>query len=135
MLRLLEAESASLSCPKEAGKMMFDEAISQLARSGMTHFGAIANKRAGEFMLSCEDEEWAQHYLSKSVELYGEWGASVKAEQLVAKYDFVKLGGDDDSGRIVPTFLQGREHFDSNRDSYARTRMSMLKAELSSERS
>lgn len=91
MLELLKAEKKSFSIPlsQEVDKFLYDDAISQLLRTGFIHYGAVANERAGDFMFRRNDSYWAEQYLSRSAALYRQWGALVKVEQLQMKYPFL----------------------------------------------
>jgi hypothetical protein len=59
------------------------------ARSGFSVIEAIANERAGEYMISVGDLFWAETYLSRALLLYGEWGATPKMRQMVDNYNFL----------------------------------------------
>lgn len=118
MLLLLVAERKSLHADVNTGKKAYERAISQFARTGFTHFAAIAFERAGEFSLQRGDTFWAKHYLCHAVDKYDEWGASVKVGQLHRLYPFI-----EDRRNIVPEpgvvmSFRGREQFDSTKDSH-----------------
>lgn len=86
-LWLLEAEYATLNrrgSRPQKDKIMnaFDSAISAAARSGLVHDAALANERAGLWFQSLGDEFWASSYLSRAHDLYLEWGADAKADDL-----------------------------------------------------
>jgi len=55
ILKLLQAEQSAMPAKKavseHVGREMYDEAIIQLSRCGMSHFAVIANERAGELLL------------------------------------------------------------------------------------
>jgi hypothetical protein len=93
MRMILESEAATFAATatgKDGGKqvrVMFDRAISTALRSGLSHFAAIANERAAEFMLSVGDEFWGQSYLTAARDCYSKWGAEAKAAQIEAKYN------------------------------------------------
>jgi hypothetical protein len=78
-----------LTGKKDDVKKAFDEAISLLARSGFTRYGAIANECLGKYMLRNNDQFWAECYLSQAAGRYAEWGAAVKVNRLFASYPFI----------------------------------------------
>ncbi|CAB9503395.1 Histidine kinase [Seminavis robusta] len=110
MLRLLEAEKKTLSssCSIETGRRLYDEAISQLSRSGFTNLCAIANELAGEFTSSRGDSYWTEQYLANSMGLYAEWGASVKVEHMRSQHGFLK----PPTNRRRSVSLRGRQRFE-----------------------
>eukprot|EP00957_Ditylum_brightwellii_P015613 1177994-Ditylum_brightwellii.AAC.1 len=56
------------------------------ARNGFVHDRALANERAGKYMLQSGDKYFAFHYLSVAIQLYSRWGAKAKAEHLLSKH-------------------------------------------------
>lgn len=78
-------------------RQKFDKAVVSAARSGVTHFQALANERAGMYSIEKSNyhcttdpakpiDEWARHYISSAVTLYAEWGAFGKVDQLRKKH-------------------------------------------------
>jgi hypothetical protein len=90
-LQLLQAERASVrrNRPVALVKQEFSNTMSIAARSGFSVIEAIANERAGEYMISVGDSFWAETYLSRALLLYSEWGAKPKMRQMVDKYSFL----------------------------------------------
>lgn len=76
-------------------KKAFDDAISSSARTGFSQVEAIANERAGHFMLAAGDAFWGRSYVLRSWHLYHEWGAVAKVRQMERKYDFLQDSVDD----------------------------------------
>ncbi|KAL3914204.1 MAG: hypothetical protein SGARI_000247 [Bacillariaceae sp.] len=123
LLALLDAEQNSRNRNKDPqdGKRMYDRAISQFARSGLVHYGAIANELAGLYMLEKKDDYWAEHYLSQACIRYSQWHAHVKVDMICEKYDNVEFE-ESDSARFA---IQGKNRFDSARDSMERSSTSL----------
>eukprot|EP00957_Ditylum_brightwellii_P168357 12815595-Ditylum_brightwellii.AAC.1 len=71
---------AVLKGEKELAKQKYDAAITTSARTGFIHDRALANERAGIYMLKSGDKYLAFHYLSSAIQLYSRWGAKAKAE-------------------------------------------------------
>ena len=116
MLLLLRAEYNALKASIALGKKAYDAAISCFARTGSTHFCAIAYERAGEFALQRGDIFWAKHYLSHAAAGFEEWGATYKSAEMRRVYPFA---GEvvQKPGQALAMPLRGKEQFDSRRDS------------------
>jgi hypothetical protein len=120
MLQLLKAERKSLlNANVEDVRRMYTDAIIQLSKTGFTHFGALANERAGEFMLQHNDTFWGEHYLSRAATLYHEWGASVKVAQLLRAHPSIQIERREDEAHCVSYSIRSRSRYDSTVDSYA----------------
>jgi len=112
-LLLLQAEYASLyRNASDEIKKMFEAAISAASRSGFVQDCALANERAGIFFGDFGDQFWASEYLTCAHELYEEYGAKAKANQLETSYPAV-FSTRKESTRQVQTgsFLKGRRRF------------------------
>jgi len=113
-LWLLNAEYATLSGNKRGDgdeiQKAYDAAISVATRSGFLHDAALANERAGIWFRSLGDDFWASSFISKAHELYQEWGATAKANQLDHLWNLNsdRISDKDASGR----FAKGRSRFD-----------------------
>jgi hypothetical protein len=113
-LWLLNAEYATLNDNKRSDgdeiKKAYDAAISIATRSGFLHDAALANGRAGIRFRSFDDDFWASSYISKAHELYQEWGATAKANQLDHLWNLNsdRISENDASG----SFAKGRSRFD-----------------------
>lgn len=81
MQALLESES-SRPIDKLSVAKLYDRAIEKFRKAGFLHFGAIACERASEFMSRRDDSRRSKRYLESAVELYREWGATVKVKLL-----------------------------------------------------
>ena len=117
LLALLDAEQQSRNAKTsmQTVKRMYDKAISQFARSGIMHYGAIANELAGLYMVEIDDMFWAKHYLSQACMLYAEWNAVVKVKQLCDSHDFIEF--DSNHYSSIRFAVQGRSRFNAVRDS------------------
>jgi hypothetical protein len=119
LVSFLEAIQASqeAGAKREVVKELFDDVICQLSRAGFVHYAAIANERVGEYMVRNEDTFWAEHYLSRSLQLYEEWGAVVKVLQLRDKYSeilsFVQSA-------TTTTSLRGRHRYTAAYDAFSK---------------
>ena len=114
---LLEAQEAATGRQVDPArvKTLFDNVIVMLARSGLVHYGAIANELAAEFLMDNKmSVEEAKQYFMRSMELYMEWGAIVKVEALERLHD---LSRDDNTTTTkIASTLRGRESFSSRVD-------------------
>ncbi|KAL3904758.1 MAG: hypothetical protein SGILL_009944 [Bacillariaceae sp.] len=72
---LLEA----LEYPSKEG---FDEAIRTCSRLGLRQHSALLYEHAGLYFLEKNDEGWGEYYMCQAFNLYNDWGAKAKAEQL-----------------------------------------------------
>ena len=89
-----------LQAVESPSKKRFDEAIRICGRSGLVHYQAYINERAGVYFLEKDDESWAQFYLSQSMKLYRDWGATSKVDAMSKKYPFL-------SGSSSHTYVTG----------------------------
>jgi histidine kinase len=68
-------------------KNAFDEAIVMAGKAGFRQDAALGNELAGEYSLTTREDNtfWAEFYFSRAYDLYMEWGAVAKADQLKTK--------------------------------------------------
>ena len=80
-LHLLDAEFLTLKAGvnKEIVREAYDRAITVSVRAGIRQDAALANLRAGLYFKG-KDDCWASHYLTRSLELFRDWGADGLAE-------------------------------------------------------
>ena len=133
LFNLLDAEQRSRNkkMSLEAAKGMYNLAISQFARSGIIHYGAVANELAGLYMLEMDDLFWAKHYLSQACSLYAEWNAVEKAKRMCETYEFIDFQPTQFS---LPRFaIQGRSRFNVVRDSLRRDSSPSMAARVAAE--
>ena len=71
---------------REDVKKAFDKAIATAGKAGFTQDAALANELAAEYFLKIKDDYWPNQYLSRACELYNEWGAAAKVEQIKKVY-------------------------------------------------
>ena len=65
----------------------FDEAIRGAGREGVLSIQALANERVGVFFPNIAgNRDWASVYLSRARDLYKDWGATAKADQMPSFY-------------------------------------------------
>ncbi|KAL3917565.1 MAG: hypothetical protein SGILL_004654, partial [Bacillariaceae sp.] len=113
------AERLAMTTPKKSAKKVvqrtYDEAISMLERSGLTHYAAMANESTGLYLLNVyNDRDWAEHYLKRALGLYSEWGAVVKVEQMLKQHGFLERSSVEKP--LGNKSLGGKSKFDSSRD-------------------
>ena len=86
--QLCVAELASLDPSKDINevKSLYRKAIVNASKSGILHDAAIANERAGLFVLQRGDPDGAKLYFERAVELYTYWGAAAKVSQIQTNY-------------------------------------------------
>jgi hypothetical protein len=130
MLQFLKAEEMALRMTQQsqtswqraveitAVRKSYDSASAQLSRSGFFHYSALANEHVGCFMLRHDDQFWGEHYLSRAVVLYRDWGATVKVQQMLMEHQFIRLEEEVDPistrSRIS---VRARPRYDSMYDS------------------
>jgi predicted ATPase len=94
MMLLLRAELASLDndVSREV-QVAYDKAIRSAGRMGFMHHQAVGNELAGVYFLEQRnDRTWASTYLTRSWELFDQWGAKPKTQHMEEKYkDLVVL--------------------------------------------
>lgn len=113
-LFLIEAETSTLNprASPEDVKTLFDKAISTSSRTGFVQDCAIANERCGSYFLRRDDSEWAEYYLTRAMELYGDWGAMEKAKMMKTQYSVLR-GKAHDSFSQLSVGLRSRETYES----------------------
>lgn len=92
LVALLDAELlvvARRANPDEFG-IKFDRAISLAHAGGFTHDAALANERAGLYLLA-NRRTIAQRYLTTAKELYTAWHATAKVQQMDARFGDLSL--------------------------------------------
>ena len=87
---ILQAEFLSLSQKKDddtsAVQAAYDKAITVAGKRGFLHDQALGNELAGQYFLKRKDVSWAETYLTRSYELFSQWGAVAKVRQMEQKY-------------------------------------------------
>jgi hypothetical protein len=95
---LMQADLMACSSSKsrkwqDTVKDAFDNAIAMAGKAGFRQDAALGNELAGEYLLTTGDDNtfWAEFYFSRAYDLYMEWGAVAKADQLKTKQgDLIK---------------------------------------------
>lgn len=102
ILKFLQAEDVAVNASDwEVATKAYDEAIKSAARSGFTNHEAMANERAGRFLIDFRESnkkarndnavaDILEAYISRAMALYREWGAKAKAEQLEQQFPKLK---------------------------------------------
>jgi hypothetical protein len=98
---LLDAEWAVLKKQKGDLRVNFEQAIVMAGRRGLTHLQALANERLAIYMEDRGDVAESFYRYEQAFELYTEWGAKAKTEQLQPKIDELKKNGISRSLRSV----------------------------------
>mmetsp|Transcript_25011 Transcript_25011/g.46652 ORF Transcript_25011/g.46652 Transcript_25011/m.46652 type:complete len:293 (+) Transcript_25011:1355-2233(+) len=85
----LDAKKAALN-PRtyHVAMKQYEIATVMASRGGFQHDSALANEHFGEFLLEeMKDEEMAAFRIHKAIQLYYEWGSSLKASMLEQKHE------------------------------------------------
>lgn len=88
LAKLVEAEMASQkkSISVDQVKTLYDQAILDASSQELLHLEAIANERAGVYLLDADLPDTAGTYIGASLELFDDWGAAAKVHQMMVKY-------------------------------------------------
>ena len=82
---LFNAELAALKGRTEDAKKFYEESIMHAARRGCVNYQATANERYADYMAECEDYDEAEYRWRHAKELFAEWGAVAKVDQIAQK--------------------------------------------------
>lgn len=87
MLLLLEAEALSFECKSaDQTRRAYDKAISAAAKIGSLSMRALGNERVGVFFRENGDLLRSKAYLTKARDLYCEWGAMEKVDDMNRRF-------------------------------------------------
>ena len=89
-LMLLDAGYLALDATNDERTVQqaFDRAITLAKRAGFRQDAALGNQLCGEYFLYRQlDQSWAPHYLSRSIELFRDWGAIGVADSIQRKFE------------------------------------------------
>jgi len=100
---------AMLEAEQSPSKEKYDKAIKACARLGLVHHEAYMCERAAEFFE--DDDGWSEFYAAQAILLYGEWGATGKADRLTEDYSRVLTKSS--LRESVNSSLQGRSRYSS----------------------
>ena len=80
---------------KERGdlRVKFEQAILLSGRRGLTHLQALSNERLAIYMEEIGDDVEALYRYEQAIQLYSEWGAKAKVEQLQPKIEAMDRRG------------------------------------------
>ena len=115
---LMEADIKACTLPKtkhQKVKEAFDKAISASGKAGFTQDTALASELAGEYFLRIGDKFWRNHYFTRSYQLYDEWGAKAKVENL--REHRGSYIDNTEKSRKRSTVTSSNKHWVSGRDS------------------
>jgi hypothetical protein len=130
LVLILGAEIVSLNhySNKKRVQEEYDNAIAKSGRRGFLNDQALANQRAGEYVLQQGDKDWAATYLNRARDLYIEWGALAKARQLEDKYVNLLEQGVTESKRNLQrgSGFKARMRLDDIRVTTHRAHISMI---------
>ena len=90
MAKLLDAELAALKGLKQLAQDHYQAAAALAARSGLRHEHGVINERLADYMMDCGDNNEAQYRYEQALEIYREWGAAAKLDQVNGKIDRLK---------------------------------------------
>lgn len=106
---LITAEIANISGqPVEEVMNLYDQAIMKARQNGFIQHEALANELAAKFWLNQKKKEFARIYLNRAVQLYKNWGAKRKTEELTNKYPYLITSIKIDPTRTESTILATR---------------------------
>ena len=115
-LMLVKAEFAALKRSKSSHdkvRSLYDKAIATASRLGFLHDAALANQRAGFYMIRHNQASYGEDYIRRAHELYSDWGADAKAQQLEASFPFLLKDGNVRRGS--GTYHLARRRFDGGK--------------------
>jgi hypothetical protein len=121
MVLLLEAELLiSVSSKKQKlsslkVQKVYDEAIETAKSDGLLYLEAWANERAALHYIDTGVPGWASSYFTRAHQLYGDWGAMAKVDQLEALFSEHLAKGDAPAKRMSASAW--RTKYDENRES------------------
>jgi hypothetical protein len=90
ILYLLQAEKASCNGAFDEARMLYDKSIATAGRNGFRSDRALANERCASMFQQCHDDFWSTEYFHKAYDLYVEFEAHAKAEQMQKDYSFLR---------------------------------------------
>lgn len=102
---------AMLEAEESPSKEKYNKAIKACARLGLVHHEAYMCERAGDFFDGQKDEGWSEFYVAQAILLYGEWGATGKADRLTESYSHILTRSS--LRESVNSSLQGRSRYSS----------------------
>lgn len=79
---LLEAEERAMENSKALALRNFEVAVLLAGRRGLTHLQALANERSAVYLEEVGDIDEAKYRYEQAQNLYTDWGATVKVEQV-----------------------------------------------------
>lgn len=87
--KALMLEADLLACKsKNVAKVQdaYNEAIASAMEAGHTHLAALGSEIAAEYFVENHDKISARKYISQARDLYRDWGATAKVEELLATW-------------------------------------------------
>lgn len=103
--------ASMLEAEESPSKEKYDKAVRACARLGLVHYEAYMCERAAEFFDDQNDDGWSEFYAGQAILLYGEWGATGKADRLTEDYSHVLTKSS--LRESVNSSLQGRSRYSS----------------------
>ena len=82
----IRAELATLTLKSDQVRLKFQDAIDCAIDDGFTHYAALASERAAHYCQSVNNDKQMKASLHQSIELYEQWGATQKVNQLKTLY-------------------------------------------------
>jgi hypothetical protein len=101
----LDTEWAVLKKQKGDLRVKFEQVILMAGRRGLTHLRALANERLAIYMEEIGDDVESLYRYEQAVQLYAEWGAKAKTDQLQPKIEAMKNHGISGSFLSVQSFV------------------------------
>ncbi len=91
---LVEAERARLDGRTKDAIPLYERAVDQAREHGFLHNEAMSRQRAAAYAASLGLPTGAKAHLHSAHELYAQWGARARVEDLEARHPELQLGGD-----------------------------------------
>lgn len=90
--KLLDGEKAALKGNFSAAQSNYEAGVALAARRGLINEQAIINERFGDFLVRCtKDYNESTYRYNCAIDLYKEWGATVKVQILREKLDGISM--------------------------------------------
>ena len=100
-ISLIKAEEARLNDDPKVWEI-YDLAVKQALEGGFIHHAAIANERAYDYWLEAGKKDFAQLCLRQAHQLYSQWRAHNKADQLLLISPELALQFNEEKKRVTP---------------------------------
>eukprot|EP00977_Amphora_coffeiformis_P001051 scaffold220_cov169-Amphora_coffeaeformis.AAC.31 len=101
---LLDAEWSVLKTKKGNFKKKYEQAVLLAGRRGLTHLQALANERLAIYMEETRDDAESMYRYEQALNLYAEWEAKAKVDQLQ-----IKIGAFKEKDTTISSHFKGQQ--------------------------